>query len=168
MAAAIDKSEQMIRTGWGYDVHRFGGPGPIKLCGVEVASERGLLGTSDGDVALHAVIDSILGAAALGDIGELFPSSDASWSGADSRGLLVAARSILEEAGFRVHAVDVTIIAESVRVAPHRDEMRSVLADALGLALSAVSVKATSTDGMGSVGRGEGIASAAVASVVQE
>lgn len=166
--ATDDYSPPVIRVGWGFDVHRFGGRGPIRLCGVEVAAEQGLVGTSDADVALHAVIDSMLGAAALGDIGELFPPSDPTWSGADSRDLLVEARSALEDAGFRVQTVDVTIIAEDLRVAPHRDEMRRVLAAALGLALSAVSVKGTSTDGLGSVGRGEGIASAAVTSVVQE
>lgn len=158
----------MTRTGWGHDAHRFGGPGPLVLCGVEVSLDRGLAGTSDADVGLHAVIDAILGASALGDLGELFPSADPRWAGANSRELLAVARTRVEEAGFRVTAVDVTILAETVRVAPHRNEMRRVLAAVLGLDVSDVSVKATSTDGMGPLGRDEGIAATAVATVVQE
>ncbi len=158
----------MIRTGWGYDAHRFGGPGPLVLCGVEVSSDHGLIGTSDADVGLHALIDAILGASALGDLGELFPSADPRWAGADSVELLAVARAVVEEAGFRVAAVDVTIVSETVRVAPLRGEMRSILAASLGLDPSAVSVKATTTDGMGPIGRDEGIAATAVATVVQE
>lgn len=152
-----------MRVGWGYDAHRFGGPGPLKLCGIEVSSDRGLVGTSDADVALHAVIDALLGAAARGDLGELFPSDEPRWQDADSRELLAVARSHIESAGFRTEAVDVTIIAQSVRIAPHRTQMRHTLADALGIDVAAVSVKATSTDGMGSIGRDEGIAATAVA-----
>jgi 2-C-methyl-D-erythritol 4-phosphate cytidylyltransferase/2-C-methyl-D-erythritol 2,4-cyclodiphosphate synthase len=126
-----------------------------------------LVGTSDADVALHAVIDAILGATALGDIGELFPSTDPAWQGADSGKLLADANSRVQAAGFRVTSLDLTIIAESVRIAPHRDAMRRVLSAALGLEISGVSVKATSTDGMGAQGRGEGIAATAVATVVQ-
>ncbi len=161
-------ADAMTRTGWGYDAHRFGGVGPLVLCGVEVSSDRGLIGTSDADVGLHAVIDAILGASALGDLGELFPSADPQWAEADSAELLAIARALVEEAGFRVVAVDVTIIAETVRVAPHRRQMRDVLAASLQLQLSAVSVKATTTDGMGPLGRDEGIAAAAVATVVHE
>lgn len=155
------------RTGWGFDAHRFGGSGPVTLCGVEVSSDFGLVGTSDADVALHAVIDAILGASAQGDLGELFPSSDPRWRGADSKELLDVARSTVEEAGFRVDAVDVTIIAGSVRIAPRRREMRSVLASRLGIDEGAVSVKATSTDGMGAIGRDEGIAAVAVATLLK-
>ena len=155
----------MTRTGWGYDVHRFGGPGPIILCGVEIDSSVGLFGTSDADVALHAVIDAILGASALGDVGELFPSSDPRWSGANSRDLLAAAAASVEEAGFRIDGLDVTIIAEDVRVAPHRYAMRTILSVTLGLEIGQVSVKATSTDGLGAIGRGEGIAASAVATL---
>jgi 2-C-methyl-D-erythritol 2,4-cyclodiphosphate synthase len=155
------------RVGWGYDAHRIGGSGPIRLCGVDVPSDVGLLGTSDGDVALHAVIDAILGAAALGDIGELFPSGDPEWEDADSLDLLSIARSRVEAAGFSVTSIDVTVIAESVRVSPHRAAMRRALAAGLDVDVSCVSVKATSTDEMGWIGRGEGIAANAVATLNQ-
>ena len=155
----------MTRVGWGFDAHRFGSSDPLMLCGVEVPSGPGLVATSDGDVALHAVIDSILGAAALGDLGEHFPSSDPRWHGVASRVLLVLARDLVEESGRVVSNIDVTIVAESVLIAPHRFAMREVLADSLGLDLDAVSVKASSTDGMGFVGRDEGIAATAVATL---
>lgn len=155
----------MSRTGWGYDAHRLGGPGPLTLCGVEIVASGGLIGTSDGDVAVHAVIDAMLGAAALGDTGEHFPSSDPRWSGADSMDLLAATSDMIMHAGFEVSSVDVTIVAESVRIAPHRARMRSTLATALGISIDFVSVKATSTDGMGAIGRGEGIAATAVATL---
>lgn len=137
----------------------------MKLCGVEVPSDRGLEGTSDADVALHAVIDALLGAAAQGDLGELFPSDEPRWSDTDSQDLLASARSTVEGAGFRIEGIDVTIIAESVRVAPHRRRMRLTLADALGIDEAVVSVKATSTDGMGHIGREEGIGATAVATL---
>jgi 2-C-methyl-D-erythritol 4-phosphate cytidylyltransferase / 2-C-methyl-D-erythritol 2,4-cyclodiphosphate synthase len=153
------------RTGWGYDVHRFGGEGPLVLCGVLVDEGRGLLGTSDADVATHAVIDALLGAAAMGDIGQHFPSSDERWQGADSVEMLRVAAELLRAAGHTIEAVDVTILVESVRIAPRRDEMRTRLAAAMLVAVSSVSVKATSTDGLGFVGRDEGIAAAAVATI---
>ena len=132
------------------------------LCGVEIDSSPRLEGTSDADVALHAVIDAMLGAAALGDLGDHFPSSDARWEGADSGELAGIAKREVEDAGFSVAAIDVTIICESVRIAPHRGAMRERLGELLGVDISAVSVKATSSDGLGFTGRGEGIASAAV------
>ena len=135
------------------------------LCGVAIPSSRGLAGTSDGDVALHAVIDAILGGAALGDLGDLFPSSDPVWQGSDSRDLLGIASARVEAAGFEVTAVDVTIVSESVIVTPHRSAMRAVLAETMALDLGAVSVKATTTDGLGFVGRGEGLAATAVATL---
>ena len=155
-----------FRVGFGLDVHRLApGSGPIRLCGVSVPAPFELIGTSDGDPALHAVIDALLGAAALGDIGRMFPSDDASFEGADSRDLLAAAREALVEAGYRAASVDVTVVSESVRVAAHRETMREVLAGLLGLDVNAVSVKATSTDGLGFLGSDDGLAAVAVASI---
>lgn len=152
-----------MRVGWGYDAHRIGGDGPMMLGGVAVASERGLEGTSDGDVALHALADALLGAAALGDLGMHFPSSDPRWAGADSRELLARVMAEVQGAGYAVQSVDVTIIAETVRVAPHRDAMRATIAAVLLVDVAQVSVKATTTDGMGFLGRDEGVAATAVA-----
>ena len=151
-----------MRVGWGYDAHRFGGPGPLRLAGVEVTTDPGLLGTSDGDVVAHAVADALLGAAALGDLGTYFPSTDPQWEGADSMRLLAMVLDRVRAAGLEVGGIDVTVIAESVRVAPHRQAMRVALAALLGVDTGRVSVKATSTDGMGFVGRGEGMAAVAV------
>ncbi len=152
-----------MRVGWGCDAHRIGGDGPMVLGGVPVDPARGLVGTSDGDAALHALADALLGAAALGDLGALFPSSDPRWEGADSRDLLARVAAAVQDAGFAVASVDVTIIAQAVPVAPHREAMRSVIAGVLGLDPSQVSVKATTTDGMGYLGRDEGVAATAVA-----
>lgn len=151
-----------IRVGWGFDAHRFGGDPPVVLAGVDVSSTRGVLATSDGDVAAHAVIDALLGAAALGDLGSHFPSSEEKWHGANSMDLLAQAARMAADAGVRSESVDVTVIAQVERVAPHREAMRSNLASVLGLEIGAVSVKATTTDGMGFIGAGEGIAAVAV------
>jgi len=151
------------RVGQGIDVHAFGGNGPITLLGVSIESSRGLVGTSDADVAAHAVADALLGAAALGDLGGHFPSSDPSWQDADSMQLLEAVVFLLAEAGFAPLNVDVTIVVQSVRLAPFREQMRTSLADILGIDVSAVSVKATTTDGLGLIGRNEGAAAFAVA-----
>ncbi len=154
------------RVGFGVDVHRLvDGPGPLRICGVGVSAPYALEGTSDGDVGLHAVIDAVLGAGALGDIGEMFPSSDPKWQDADSRDLsrLVAERAVGE--GLVVDSIDVTIVAESVRIAPMRDEMRQMMAAIYDVAVDRVSVKATSTDGLGLIGRDEGVAALAVAQV---
>ncbi len=150
------------RVGWGFDAHRFGGDPPVVLAGVDVSSTRGVLATSDGDVAAHAVIDALLGAAALGDLGSHFPSSEEEWHGANSMDLLARAARMAADAGVRTESVDLTVIAQAERVAPHREAMRSNLASVLGLEIGAVSVKATTTDGMGFIGAGEGIAAVAV------
>jgi 2-C-methyl-D-erythritol 2,4-cyclodiphosphate synthase len=155
----------VTRVGWGVDAHRFAGSGRVLLGGVEVDDTRGVEATSDGDVVAHALADAILAGAALGDLGSHFPSSDPRWRDADSMDLLRRVVAILSGAGFAVTSVDVTVIAQSVRVAPHRDAIRTALAAALGVAVDAVSVKATTTDGMGFTGRDEGIAAMAVAVV---
>jgi 2-C-methyl-D-erythritol 4-phosphate cytidylyltransferase/2-C-methyl-D-erythritol 2,4-cyclodiphosphate synthase len=158
-------AEEHARTGFGFDAHRFAGVPPILLCGVTVDDERGVEATSDGDVAAHAIIDAMFGAAAIGDLGTHFPPDDPAMRGADSMSLLGRALRLVEEAGFQLGNVDVTIISQSVRVAPHAEAMRAALAGVLGLDVSAISVKATTTDGMGSIGADEGIASAAVATI---
>ncbi len=155
-----------MRIGWGFDAHRIGGDGPMLLGGVEVDPERGLLATSDGDVALHALADALLGAAALGDLGVLFPSSDARWRDADSRDLLARVVADVRQAGLVVSSVDVTVVAQTVRVTPHRDAMRATIASILGVEPSRVSVKATTTDGMGFIGRDEGVAATALAVLI--
>jgi 2-C-methyl-D-erythritol 2,4-cyclodiphosphate synthase len=152
-----------MRVGWGADVHRFGGPGPTLLGGVVVDAGRGVLATSDGDVLAHAAADALLGAAALGDLGALFPSSDPRWQGADSMRLLAEVMSRVEAAGYRVASIDATVIAERVQVAPHREAIRRRLAAVLGTEAGAVSVKATTTDGLGFLGADEGLAAVVVA-----
>lgn len=154
-----------MRTGWGFDAHRFTAEGRVLLGGVEVAIDRGVAATSDGDVVAHAVADALLGAAALGDIGALFPSDDPKWSGADSMVLLSEVVGRVSAVGFGVTSIDVTVVAESVRVAPHRDAIRAAISAVLGIPIDGVSIKATSTDGMGSIGRDEGIAAVAVVTV---
>jgi 2-C-methyl-D-erythritol 2,4-cyclodiphosphate synthase len=153
----------MTRVGWGFDAHRIGGEGPMRLGGVVVAGDRGLVGTSDADVALHAIADAILGAAALGDLGTHFPPDDPRWAGADSASLLGRVVALATDAGFTIGSLDLTIVAQSVRIAPVRAEMRERIAAIVGIPVTRVSVKATSTDGMGFLGRDEGIASIAVA-----
>lgn len=149
-----------MRVSWGFDAHRLGGDPPVLLAGVIVDSTRGVMATSDGDLVAHAVADAVLGAAGLGDLGAHFPSSDPRWEGADSMDLL---RSVVAMSSHvAVSFVDVTVIAEDVRVAPHRVAIRENLAAALGIDVGLVSVKATTTDGMGALGAGEGIAVTAV------
>jgi 2-C-methyl-D-erythritol 2,4-cyclodiphosphate synthase len=155
----------MSRTGFGYDAHRIGGDGPLVLGGVQIAPNGGLIGTSDADVATHAVIDALLGAAALGDIGDHFPSSNARWEGANSMSMLGEVAGMLSDDGASVASVDVTIVAEDVLIAPHRAAMRRAIAAALSVPVDRVSVKATTTDGIGAIGRGEGIAAHAVATL---
>lgn len=156
-----------MRVGWGFDAHRFGGQGPVRLGGVVVDDSRGVEATSDGDVLAHAVADALLGAAALADLGALFPSDDPRWRGADSMALLAEAAGRVQAAGFAPASVDATVIAQTVRVAPHREAIRRRLAEVLGVGLEAVSVKATSTDGLGFLGRDEGLAAAAVVVLVE-
>lgn len=153
-----------MRIGHGFDVHRFGPGDHVVLGGVRIPHPAGLVAHSDGDVVLHALADALLGAAAAGDIGQHFPDSDPAWRGADSRGLLRAARAVVRGRGFRVANCDVTVIAEAPRIGPHREAMRANIAADLGLPLDAVSVKATTTERLGFPGRGEGIA--ALASVL--
>lgn len=154
--------EVTVRIGSGYDAHRFGGAPPLKLAGVVVDRRSGLVATSDGDVVAHAVADALLGAAALGDVGMLFPSGDERWRGADSMELLARVVALVGAEGWGIGNLDVTVVAERVRISPHRDAMRSRLADALGTDPGRLSIKATTTDGMGFPGRSEGIAASAV------
>ena len=154
-----------MRTGFGLDVHAFGDPPPLVLCGVVVDDSRGLAGTSDADVAAHAVSDALLGAAVLGDIGTHFPSGSDDFVDADSMDLLSQVVTMVATAGLTVEHLDVTVIAQSVRVGPHREAMASNLAQVIGIDLSRVSVKATTTDGLGVIGRDEGVAAIAVATL---
>lgn len=156
----------MIRTGTGFDVHRLAAGEPLWLCGVLVPHSQGLAGHSDADVGLHAVVDAILGACAQGDIGEHFPPSDPRWKGAPSEKFIAHAVELADKAGFRVGNVDVTLICEMPKIAPHRAAMRQKLAALLGVDLAQVSVKATTTERLGFTGRGEGIAAQAVATLV--
>jgi len=153
------------RVGIGYDSHRFAPGRPLVLGGVTIPHPLGLAGHSDADAVAHALTDAILGAAAAGDIGTHFPDTDPRWKGADSIGLLRAACAVVAERGFRVSQVDVTVILERPRLGPHIPAMRATLAAALGLTEADVSVKAKTNEGMGFVGRGEGIATMAVATL---
>lgn len=150
-----------MRIGQGFDVHALAAGRKLVIGGVEIPHDRGLAGHSDADVLLHAICDALLGAAALGDLGRHFPDSDPKWRDADSRALLRAVRALL--GGRRIVNIDATIIAQAPRVAPHVPAMVANIAADLELAPAAVSVKATSTEGLGFVGRGEGIAAQAVA-----
>ena len=151
-----------IRIGHGYDVHRLTEGRRLILGGVELEFEKGLLGHSDADVLTHAVMDALLGAAALGDIGQLFPDTDPQYAGADSLGLLRRVGALLAENGFAVSNIDATVLAQAPRLAPHIPAMRSNLAGALGLDADRVSVKATTEEHLGFTGAGEGIAAHAV------
>ena len=153
------------RTGLGFDVHAFGGDGPVMLGGIAVPHERGLAGHSDADVVLHAITDAILGAAALGDIGDHFPPSDRQWKGTSSDRFLAFAAKLVRERGAVVDSVDCTVIAEAPRVGPHREAMRQRIAAILGLDVSRVSIKATTSERLGFTGRGEGIAAQAIANL---
>jgi 2-C-methyl-D-erythritol 2,4-cyclodiphosphate synthase len=150
------------RVGFGYDAHRFGGEGPVILAGVSIEHGSGVIGTSDSDVASHAVCDALLGAGALGDIGEFFPSDDQRWHGAASLEFVSACGNMVRESGFEIGNLDVTVIVQSIRVSPHRQAMRENLAAALSLPIDDVSVKATTTDGLGWIGADEGLAAHAV------
>lgn len=155
----------MTRIGLGYDVHRLTEGRPLVLGGVTIPFERGLLGHSDADVLLHALMDALLGAAALGDIGRLFPDSDKRYRGADSRVLLREVADLLERSGFSVGNVDVTLIAQRPKIAPYVPRMRENIAADLKLPLEAVSVKATTEEGLGFTGSGEGMAAQAAATL---
>jgi len=153
------------RTGMGFDVHAFSGDGPVMLGGVAVPHSRGLAGHSDADVVLHAITDALLGAGGLGDIGEHFPPGDPTYEGVSSDRFLAHAAQLLRDRGAIIDHVDCTIIAEEPKVGPHRSAMRQRIADIAGLSLDQVSIKATTTEGLGFTGRREGIAAQAVASV---
>ena len=152
-----------LRIGHGYDVHRLTEGRRLILGGVEVPYEKGLLGHSDADVLTHAVMDALLGAAALGDIGKLFPDTDAAYAGISSILLLERVAERLREAGYAVVNLDATVLAQAPKLAPYRERMRENLARALSLDTSRVSVKATTEEGLGFTGEGLGIASHAVA-----
>ncbi len=152
----------VVRIGQGFDVHRFGAAGPLTLCGCVIENERGLEGHSDADVALHAVSDALLGAAALGDLGDHFPDTDPKWYGVDSAVILRKALDLVHREGFVVGNCDLTLICERPRIAPHRPQMRASLAGLLAVDKTAVSVKATTTEGLGFTGRNEGLAAMAV------
>lgn len=151
-----------MRVGMGYDVHRLVEERRLILGGVEIPYEKGLLGHSDADVLLHAIMDAMLGAAALGDIGRHFPDTDPAYKGADSMVLLEACREKLRAAGYRVHNLDALICAQAPKMAPHIETMRANIARALALEVDAVNVKATTTERLGFVGDGSGISAYAV------
>jgi 2-C-methyl-D-erythritol 2,4-cyclodiphosphate synthase len=155
----------VTRVGIGYDSHRFAPPGPLVLGGVSIPSDVRLHGHSDGDAIAHAVTDAILGAAGLGDIGEMFSDKDPANKGKDSIEMLAAAVARLQEKRWRVQQVDVTVITEQPKIAPHRIAMRDRLASALQIDAGSVSVKGKTNEGMGWIGRGEGLACMAVATI---
>ena len=151
-----------MRIGHGYDVHRLTEGRKLILGGVDIPYEKGLLGHSDADVLTHAIMDALLGAAALGDIGKLFPDTNPAYAGADSLVLLERVRERLSKAGYRVGNIDATILAQRPKLAPHIPQMRANLADRLGIEVDQVSVKATTEEGLGFTGTGEGMAAHAV------
>lgn len=156
-----------VRSGIGYDSHRFAPGGPLVLGGIRIPSGVHLHGHSDGDAIAHAVTDAILGAAALGDIGAMFSDTDAANAGRDSIQMLVLAVARIHEAGWRVGQLDVVVIAETPKIAPHRVAMRERLADAMRIDPADVSIKGKTNEGMGFVGRGEGLACLATATLVR-
>ncbi len=158
--------QQDVRIGAGFDVHAFSVGDHVTLCGVRIGHSRGLAGHSDADVGWHALTDAILGAMALGDIGEHFPPSDPQWKGADSAVFLSHAIKLAAERGYRVNNADVTLICEAPKIGPHRETMRSATAEVLGVSIERVSVKATTTEKLGFTGRGEGVAAQACVTLV--
>lgn len=155
-----------MRVGMGYDVHRLVENRDLIIGGVKIPYEKGLLGHSDADVLLHAIMDALLGAAALGDIGKHFPDSDPEYKGADSLVLLKRVGELLSEEGYVIENIDSIIIAQKPKMAPHIEQMRKNIADTLGLDISRVNVKATTEEGLGFTGTGEGISSQAVALIM--
>ena len=151
-----------MRVGMGYDVHRLAEGRNLILGGVQIPWEKGLLGHSDADVLIHAIMDALLGAAALGDIGRHFPDTDPAYEGISSVMLLKHVAELLQENGYGITNIDATIIAQKPKMAPHIPQMRENIADALGIGLSALNIKATTEEGLGFTGRGEGIASQAI------
>ena len=155
-------NEVIMRVGMGYDVHRLVPDRNLIIGGVKIPYEKGLLGHSDADVLLHAIMDALLGAAALGDIGKHFPDNDPEYEGADSLALLKRVGELLSEEGYVIENIDSTIIAQKPKMAPHIEQMRKNIADTLGLDITRVNVKATTEEGLGFTGTGEGISSQAV------
>ncbi len=151
-----------LRIGHGFDVHRFGDGDHLMIGGVKIAYDHGFVAHSDGDVLLHALCDALLGACAMGDIGKHFPDTDSEWSGADSRGLLRHVVGLVHAAGFGVGNVDLTLMAQAPKMAPHIEAMRTVIAQDLAVPMAVVNVKATTTEQLGFTGRKEGIAAEAV------
>ena len=154
-----------MRFGLGYDSHAFGAKRPLVLGGVKIKHTSGLKGHSDGDAVAHAVMDALLGAAAMGDVGRLFPDTDPRWKGADSLQLLADVRRRVVAAGYSIVNVDVTVITEQPKLAPHADTMRARLATVLGVASGAVSVKAKTNEGLDDIGKGKGLQVFAVAAL---
>lgn len=155
----------MIRSGIGYDVHQLAAGYKLIIGGVEVPSEVGSVGHSDGDVLLHAIVDALLGAAALGDIGTIFPSEDQQWKGADSRIFLKTAAERVRAAGYSINNVDGVVILQTPKLRDYIESMRAVIADILEIELGTVSVKATTTDYLGFAGEGKGLASQAIVTI---
>jgi 2-C-methyl-D-erythritol 2,4-cyclodiphosphate synthase len=152
----------MIRVGHGYDVHKFGGDGPITLCGEKIAHTQGLIAHSDGDVAVHALCDALLGSLALGDIGKHFPDTSSEFKNADSMGLLKHVYSLINAQGFSLVNADITVAAQAPKLSPFISNMRANIANQLGLNINQISVKATTTEKLGFVGRQEGIEAHAI------
>ncbi len=157
-----------IRVGTGYDVHKLAAGEELWLCGVKIDHSHGLAGHSDADVAIHAVVDAILGAIGQGDIGSHFPPSDPQWKGAASDRFLAHAAKLASDAGYRIGNIDLTIVCEAPKIGPHRDAMRARLAEILATGIEAISVKATTTERLGFTGRSEGIAAQAVATLLRD
>lgn len=167
-ASDFAQAAPAIRVGTGYDVHRLVPGEELWLCGVKIDHDRGLSGHSDADVAIHALVDALLGAIGAGDIGSHFPPSDPQWKGASSDRFLTHAVGLTADAGYRIGNVDLTLICEAPKIGPHREAMRARLAELLSTDLSAVSVKATTTEKLGFTGRSEGIAAQAVATLLRD
>ncbi|EKO3659617.1 2-C-methyl-D-erythritol 2,4-cyclodiphosphate synthase [Vibrio metschnikovii] len=157
----------MIRIGHGFDVHKFGGEGPVIIGGVSISYEQGLIAHSDGDVALHALCDALLGAIAAGDIGRHFPDTDEQWKGADSRALLRDVYQRVLKQGYQLGNADITLIAQAPKMAPYIESMCQVIAEDLQTATSNINVKATTTERLGFTGRKEGIACEAVVLLIK-
>lgn len=157
-----------MRVGMGYDVHKLTEGRKLILGGVDIPWEKGLLGHSDADVLIHAVMDALLGAAALGDIGKHFPDTDPAYKGISSIKLLVNVAELLRKQGYAVGNIDATVIAQKPKMAPHIPQMRKNMADALGIPESKINIKATTEEGLGFTGRGEGIASQAICLLIEK
>jgi len=156
-----------IRIGQGFDVHAFGDGDHVTLGGVRIAHERGIVAHSDGDVVIHALCDALLGALALGDIGQHFPPTDARWKGADSRQFLRHCALLVDQHGYALGNADITVICELPKIGPHAEAMRAAMAQDLDVGMDRISVKATTTEKLGFTGRGEGIAAQAIVLLVK-